>query len=162
MLPLTLLSTAREVVGTAFLVAPALTSKMAFLNISASAILPTRMAGTRDLALGALTFYAARQVRRAQNNSNNNDINKHAGTTTAPLLDNNNNIDADKLVNSNLNMRHILFANIAVDALDVLACLWGFGDGTIPLDSALVLGIGASGLLGLGAYSLTRFPAKYS
>lgn len=162
MLSLSVLSTAREIVGAAFLVAPALTSKLFLINASASAILPTRMAGTRDIVVGALTFYTARQLRQALKNREHHDT-KHtntAATASTPLNNNNNNNNvANAVTYSQLNMRYVLLANIAVDALDVMSCAWCFGAGDMSLDSALMLGIGASGLMGLGLYSLRKLPA---
>lgn len=168
---LTLLSTAREAVGAAFLLAPVFTSKVGLMSISASAILPTRMAGTRDLVLGALTFYAARQARLAAKTRDNHGIKPGTAaaaaattTTTTSLLNsdssnNSNNNASAAAVQSNLNMRYVLLANIAVDALDVLACVWCLEEGSLGLEGALTMGIGASSLLGLGVYALKKFPS---
>ncbi|KAL2872409.1 uncharacterized protein BJX67DRAFT_376231 [Aspergillus lucknowensis] len=48
--------------------------------------------------------------------------------------------------------RRALLAGIATDAIDVLSCLWGYLDGTLPGTAALVLGGGAALMLDLGVY----------
>lgn len=156
MFPITILSTLRMGVGLALLAVPSLTGQ-AFLLAQppvASTII-TRLAGSRDLILGALTLHLARGSRSQTKGQSAKPRPDHA-VPSSPLLD----AEGASLLHSASNsgdsvMRAVLAANIAVDAIDILSCLWCYGEGNLSLGPTLLIGGGVTTFLGLGIVSYT-------
>jgi hypothetical protein len=99
-----------------------------------------RMAGARDIVIGVLLYTSLTRSTNAIG----------AGASDAKT-------DSSRqgLKNSGWSARQrALVAGIAVDAIDVLACLWSCLDGSLPATPALLLGGGAAVLLDLGVYCL--------
>lgn len=179
MLSITGLSTVRMGVGFSFLAVPELAAKMCLLPAIPGATLVSRLVGARDLALGAFTLYAARQAFGKNSSSNNTattasgggtaglgSAGKHttatgSSTTATSLLNASSTtqeeVDADANRKSHAHvLGSVLAMNIAVDAMDIVACLWCFEQGNLALHPALIFGGGAAMLMDLGIYAMIR------
>ncbi|OJJ01159.1 hypothetical protein ASPVEDRAFT_82697 [Aspergillus versicolor CBS 583.65] len=131
-----LLATSRMAVGLGFLTIPKHVAALFNMPFSPEASIGCRMAGSRDIILGALLYtcyskqgYRGTAVERPKNGDQHE---QHGWTDT----------------------QRALLAGVVVDALDVLACWWCYCDGALPLTPALLLGGGAAVLCDIGAYCL--------
>ena len=153
----TLLSTLRAAVGTSLLLSPSLTAKAFFLPTltysAAGTTLVTRLAGSRDLVLGLGTLYVVRRARRT--------FSKNGGERAA-LLESESESIAKEAHGAGFDggaVRAVLYANVAVDAVDVLSCVYcllGEGLGVEPLG---MVGGGAVLFLGLGVWAVLGMKA---
>ncbi|KAJ0417381.1 ankyrin repeat-containing domain protein [Aspergillus carlsbadensis] len=132
-----LLALSRIAAGLGFLILPAPITSLLHMPFTPEAALGCRMAGARDIVIGALLYTA------------------NTATTTTPAT--NEKPDTARAGSKNRAWsatQTALVAGIAVDAMDVLACLWCYADGSLPLTPALLLGGGAGVLLDLGVWCL--------
>ncbi|KAL2857618.1 hypothetical protein BJX68DRAFT_263178 [Aspergillus pseudodeflectus] len=135
-----LLALSRIAFGLGFLTIPGPLAALSRMPFSPEAAIGCRMAGARDIVIGALLYTS---LSRSSNPT----------TTAADARD-------AKPASARQGPRNrvwsatqgALIAGMAVDAMDVLACLWGYLDGSLPLTPALLLGGGAAVLLDLGVY----------
>lgn len=130
-----LLATSRMAVGLGFLTIPNHLATLFVLPFSAEASIGCRMAGSRDLVLGALLYTCCSESTTS------------AGTAVGK--------DKKKESSGWTDVQRALLAGIVVDALDVLACLWCYCDGSLPLTPALMLGGGAAVLCDIGGIVCT-------
>jgi hypothetical protein len=134
------LAIARMGIGAASLVAPLQIASAFLLPVAPIAILPIRLAGARDLAIGGLLWHASR-------------------TQSVPLVGNKNEqqslLGKDNLPDSNM-LRSVLWVNIAVDAIDVLSVAACLAEGAVPLDGGAVFIGGAMAFVGLGSWALMK------
>ena len=177
---ITALSTLRMGVGFTFLALPELAAKLALMPVIPGATLVSRMAGTRDLAVGALTLYVAREAfgkNKTQTNSNgivgassaSASAAKHGTNASSPLLNavTEHGAASAATTTTTTNAHHrqginahvlgpVLAMNIAVDAMDILTCLWCFEQGNLAWQPALMIGGGAAILMDLGIFAMMR------
>ena len=138
MLPITVLASLRMLLGTALLTTPRLTSSAFFVPYTLSSAPLLRMAGTRDIVLGALLY---------TNNHHTNSTRSPAGAERASsaLLDSQADSASDvdgkgKLDGTDFKeARRALMAGITVDAIDVVSFLWGYGEGSLSVETLAVV-----------------------
>jgi len=138
----TLLSISRMAVGLGFLAIPKPLASVFIMPFSPEAAIGCKMAGSRDLVLGAL-LYTCRSEGSTILMSKTTDPSEH------PLFSSTGQSQAQLSWN---NTQRALVAGMIVDGFDVLSVLWCYLDGTLPIEAAETLGGGASLLLGLGVY----------
>ena len=139
----TLLSLSRMAVGLGFLAIPGPFASIFIMPFSPEAAIGCKMAGNRDLVLGALLYYTYRRRYSTPRKDTVIDPSEQS------LLSKSGNSEGHS---DNSMMRLALLSGIAVDTLDVVMVLWCYLDGTLPVEAAVTLGGGASILLGLGLY----------
>lgn len=120
-------------VGLGFLTIPHHLAALFNMPFSPEASIGCRMAGSRDIILGALLYTCYSKQGTAVGKPKPDDQRERHGWTDT---------------------QRALLAGVVVDALDVLACLWCYCQGTLPLTPALLLGGGAAVLCDIGAYCL--------
>lgn len=133
-----LLSISRMAVGLGFMTIPGPIASIFAMPFSPEASIGCKMAGNRDLVLGALLYTC-----RPQRSISTSRKDKNTNSSEQPLLPKDGNSSR---------MRLALISGIVVDALDVLSVLWCYLDGTLPIEAVATLGGGASFLLGMGIY----------
>lgn len=138
-----LLSISRMAVGLGFLTVPSSFSSIFIMPFSPVAAIGCRMAGSRDLILGAL-LYTCHPPRFRSHGMKVTDQSEQTLRTNKMYH------DLDSAQESKV--RLALTSGIIVDTLDVLAVLWCYLDGTLPAKATMTLGGGAFSLLGLGIY----------
>lgn len=124
------LAVAGSGVGIALLGLPQSTARMCLLPAAASSSLILRLAGSRDFALGALLWSASASAPPSTSAS------------------------ADSGKDSILGLRQALIAGALVDAIDLVSVGACFADGSLALESAVLVGAGAALFLGLGLVGL--------
>ncbi|KAL2800376.1 hypothetical protein BJX66DRAFT_332515 [Aspergillus keveii] len=133
-----LLAVSRIAAGLGFLTLPGPVATLFRMPFTTEAGIGCRMAGARDIVIGALLYTSltrssnatSADTRDAKTNSSRQDPRERVWSAR----------------------QRALAAGIAVDAIDVLACLWCYFDGSFPATPALLLGGGAAVLLDLGIY----------
>ena len=170
----TILSTLRTLVGASLLLLPSTTASAFFLpTLTASATgttILTRLAGSRDLVIGLYTLWAVRRARGQNLNLHGLSTSTSAATSTSAIAGGLGERDGllDTAANANLNkdanggiigttgsnemnhLRTVLYANIAVDAIDVLSSLYCVAIEGLGLEPLVMVGGGAVLFLGLG------------
>lgn len=177
MLSATLLSTLRMAVGTSLLLAPDLTAKAFFLPILASAVTGTslisRLAGSRDLVMGAVTLYVVRRARyTAKKTDSSGTMREGRGAEREALLDAENSGSTVKTTSNeswsgNRNgkggmtfdaptVQTVLAANLAIDGIDILSSLYCLAGEGLSVEPLALVGGGALLFLGLGSDAMIR------
>ncbi|KAJ5575228.1 hypothetical protein VI817_005765 [Penicillium citrinum] len=138
-----LLSISRMAVGLGFLTVPGPFASVFVMPFSPEAAIGCKMAGSRDLVLGALLYYTyRRQSSTLRKDKVTNPVEQ------SPLLN-----SEDRAGHSdNSVMRLALISGVVVDTLDVIMVLWCYLDGTLPIEAVATLGGGACILFGMGVY----------
>lgn len=116
-------------VGIALLAVPRATARIFLLPTSPSNTLLFRLAGSRDLAIGGLLWFAFASA---------------PASSSAP---------ADT---PNLGLRLALVTGAVVDAIDLVSVGACFADGSLALEATALVGGGAAVLLGLGLVGIWR------
>ncbi|KAL3442249.1 hypothetical protein BJX65DRAFT_313028 [Aspergillus insuetus] len=134
-----LLVLSRIAAGLGFLTLPGPVATLFGMPFTPEAVIGCRMAGARDIVIGVL-LYTSRDISSNAISADDRDAKTDRSTRLG-------------MKNRGWSARQrALVAGIAVDAIDVLACLWCYLDGSLPLTPALLLGGGAAVLLDLGVY----------
>lgn len=142
----TLLSISRMAVGLGFLAAPKSLASVFIMPFSPEAAIGCKMAGSRDLVVGALLYACYSEGSPIL-------VGKTTNPSEQPLLSSSG--QPQTRISWN-NTQRALAAGMIVDGFDVLSVLWCYLDGTLPIEAAGTLGGGASLLLGLGVYCMVN------
>jgi hypothetical protein len=147
----TLFSIARMTLGLGLLAIPKPVAHVFLVPFTREATIACRMAGARDLVLGAL-LYASRPRRSTAL------INKTADPAEHPLLSESS--QSQEQIGQD-HTKRALIAGMVVDGTDVLSVLWCYLEGTLPIEAVATLGGGACLFLGLGAYFWYSVSSKH-
>lgn len=147
----TLFSIARMTLGLGLLAIPKPVAHVFLVPFTREATIACRMAGARDLVLGAL-LYASRPWRSTALMNKTTDASEH------PLLSDNGQFREQ--IGENHTKRALL-AGMVVDGIDILSVLWCYLDGTLPIEAVATLGGGACLFCGLGAYCWYSVSSKH-
>ncbi|MBE7182120.1 MAG: hypothetical protein INR71_13115 [Terriglobus roseus] len=172
-----ILSLIRITTGIGFIALPQFTCTT-FLVPQASAsaaILATRLAGARELAVGELLWYALRRHRTGGANLSSTSTSASASTESngsasgeqSQLLPGEaatrkglrGSVEAEAPRRENM-VAYALVAGMAIDVIDVLSCLVCLAEGSLPLEPALLVGSIGCAAFGVGAYSYFKGPWK--
>lgn len=169
----TILSLIRIGTGLSFLALPQF-SCTTFLVPQASAsaaILATRLAGSRELAVGELLWYTLRRHRAGGADLTSTGGDDTTESEQSQLLSGELAGDGGKGRSASVAARaaaprrenmvgYALMAGMAIDAIDVVSCLVCLAEGSLPMEPALLVGGVGCVAFGMGAYSYFTGPWK--
>ncbi len=139
---LTVLATVRMASGASFFAVPELMSKAFLVPYTGAVAVTARMAGARDLAVGAL-LYCSRTGQTKDFVS----IFRQLHMRTFKLT-------------TKKELRRELLAGIVIDAFDVLGYLWCYWEGSLPIEGLRPLGGGAVVILGVKLFALHQVSVR--
>lgn len=161
------LSLIRIGTGFAFLALPQFSCATFLVPQAAApaAILATRLAGSRELAVGELQWYALRRHRAGRATFVDPASSSDAAAEHSQLLPREaagaKGLSASAEAPRRENMvGYALMAGMAIDAIDVVSCLVCYAEGNLPLEPALLVGGVGCVAFGVGAYSYFQGPWK--
>lgn len=124
------LALARMGLGLGLLSVPATVTRLCLLPVVESDSLIYRVAGSRDLALGGLLWFASASGQQAS-----------SGSGEVPK-------------DSSVSLRQALIAGVVADSLDFVSTVLCFADGNLASEPAVLFAVGSAAFLGFGLIGL--------